>query len=69
MKEKIAQFGSLLGAMIAAACCLGLPVILSAVGAVGLGFLVHDVYLFPAFVGFIGLSLWTLYRSAKKHAA
>ncbi len=67
MKEKIGQFCSVFGAMIAAACCLGVPVILSAVGAVGLGFLVHDVYLFPMFVGFIGLSLWTLYRSAKKH--
>lgn len=67
MKEKIGRFCSVFGAMIAAACCLGVPVVLSAVGAVGLGFLVHDVYLFPMFVGFIGLSLWTLYRSAKRH--
>ena len=67
MIEKIGQFCSLFGSMIAAACCLGVPVILSAVGAVGLGFLVHDAYLFPIFAGFIGLSLWTLYRSAKKH--
>ena len=67
MQDKFGQYGSLFGAMIAAACCLGVPAILSVVGAVGLGFLVHDVYLFPLFVGFIGLSLWTLYRSAKKH--
>jgi len=68
MKEKFEQFFSLFGAAIAAACCLGVPVVLSAVGAVGLGFLIQDAYLFPIFVGFIGLSLWTLYRSAGKHA-
>lgn len=69
MIEKIKQLGALLGALVAAACCLGVPVILSAVGAVGLGFLVHDVYLFPLFVAFVGLSLWILYRSVKKHEA
>lgn len=67
MIEKLGQFGGVFGAAIAAACCLGVPVILGAVGAVGLGFLVQDAYLFPIFVGFIGLSLWTLYRSARKH--
>lgn len=66
MKERIGQYGALFGALIAAACCLGVPAILSVVGAVGLGFLAHDVYLFPIFVVFIGLSLWTLYRTAKK---
>jgi len=42
--------------------------VIAAVGAVGLGFLTHDAYLFPIFVGFIGLSLWLLYRSARGHA-
>jgi mercuric ion transport protein len=41
--------------------------VLAAVGAVGLGFLVHDAYLLPIFVGFVGLSLWLLYRSARGH--
>ena len=67
MKVKFEQFFSLFGAAIAVACCLGVPVILSAVGGVGLGFLVHDAYLFPIFVGFISLSLWILYRSANNH--
>jgi MerC mercury resistance protein len=67
MKEFFKQFASVFGAGIAAACCLGLPVVLTAVGAVGLGFIVHDAYLFPLFVGFVGLSLWLLYRSAKAH--
>ncbi len=67
MKELVKQFSSLIGAGVAAACCLGISAVLAAVGTVGLGFLVHDAYLFPIFVGFVGLSLWVLYRSAKSH--
>jgi len=67
MKAFFEQFAGILGAGIAAACCLGLPVVLTAIGAVGLGFIIHDAYLFPLFVGFVGLSLWLLYRSAKVH--
>ena len=69
MKDLIKQFSSLIGAGVAAACCLGISAVLAAVGAVGLGFLVHDAYLFPIFVGFAGLSLWLLYRSARGHGA
>ncbi len=67
MKSLIEQFVGLIGAGIAAACCLGIPAVLAALGAVGLGFLIHDAYLFPLFVGFASLSLWLLYRSAKRH--
>lgn len=68
MKELFKQFGSLFGAGVAAACCLGVPLVLSTLGAVGLGFIVHDAYLLPLFVGFVALSLWTLYRSASRRA-
>jgi len=68
MKDLLKQFGSLLGAGVAAACCLGAPLVLSTAGAVGLGFIIHDAYLLPLFVGFVGLSLWTLYRSARRRA-
>src|SRR5260370_30857347 len=67
MKGLIKQFAGLFGASIAAACCLGLPVVLSALGAAGMGFLIHDAYLFPIFVAFIAFALWTLYRSARSH--
>lgn len=68
MKEFFKQLGSLFGAGFAAACCLGVPLVLSTLGAVGLGFVVHDAYLLPLFVGFVGLSLWLLYRSATRKA-
>jgi len=67
MKDFFKQFAGLIGAGVAAACCLGLPVVLSMLGAAGLGFLVHDAYLFPLFVGFVGVSLFMLYRSARAH--
>ncbi len=66
MHDFIKQFAGLVGAGIAAACCLGISAVIAAVGAVGLGFLIHDAYLFPIFVGFIGLSLWLLYRSSAR---
>lgn len=67
MRELVKQLGGLFGAGIAAACCLGVPVVLGAVGAVGLGFLINDAYLFPLFVAFVGLCLWGLFRSARAH--
>ncbi len=67
VKDALGQLGGLAGAGVAAACCLGIPVILSAVGAVGLGFVVQDAYLMPLFVVFVGFSLFMLYRSARKH--
>jgi len=69
MNEKSSQYGSLSGAAITAACCLGIPVVLSAVAAVGLGFLINDAFLLPMYVGFAGLNSWTLYRSSRKHEA
>jgi mercuric ion transport protein len=68
MKDLFKQFGSLIGAGVAAACCLGVPLVLSTLGAVGLGFIVHDAYLLPLFVGFVAVSLWALYRSTRRHA-
>jgi mercuric ion transport protein len=65
VKQTLGNIASLTGAGIAAACCLGISAMLAAVGAVGLGFLVHDAYLFPIFVAFVGLSLWLLYRSSR----
>jgi mercuric ion transport protein len=67
MKAIFKQIATLAGAAVAAACCLGVPAVLAALGTVGLGFIVHDAYLFPLYVGFAGLSLWLLYRSARGH--
>jgi mercuric ion transport protein len=67
MKELAKQLGSTLGAAFAAACCLGVTAIVSAITAIGAGFLVRDAVLIPLYVAFLALSLWLLYRSAKSH--
>ncbi len=69
MRQIAKQVAGVFGAGIAAACCLGVPVVLAAVGAAGLGFLINDAYLFPIFVVFIALSLWGLFRSARAHGS
>ncbi len=67
MKYFLEQIASMTGAGIAAACCLGIPLVLSAVGAAGLGFLIQDAYLLPIFAGFVGLTQWIQYRTARQY--
>jgi mercuric ion transport protein len=67
VKELIKQLSGIVGAGITAACCLGVPVVLATVGAAGLGFLINDAYLVPLFAVFVALSLWLLYRAARRH--
>lgn len=69
IKQMLKQFGGVLGAGIAAACCLGIPAVLATMGAVGLGFLINDAYLFPMFAGFVTMSLWFLFRAARRHGS
>lgn len=67
MKALIQQIASLFGTGFAAACCLGVTAALSALTAIGAGFLINDAVLIPAFLALVGLSLWLLYRSARAH--
>lgn len=66
MKDLLKQLSALFAAGVAAACCLGIPVVLAAMGAVGLGFLVRDAYLLPIFAVFVSFTLWLLARSARR---
>jgi mercuric ion transport protein len=68
MGDLLKQFASLGGSAFAAACCLGATAALSALAAIGAGFLVNDAILLPAYAALLALSLWLLYRSARAHA-
>lgn len=68
MNELMKQLSGLTGAGIAGACCLGVPVLLSALTALGLGFLIRDAFLIPIFAAMLGFNLWLLYRSSGAHA-
>lgn len=56
-----------IGSIIAALCCLGFAPLLAALTALGLGFLIHDLILFPLLVFFLGISIWALDRDRPRH--
>jgi len=56
-----------IGAAIAALCCLGLPAILSVVAALGLRFLINDAVLAPLLVISLALAVWGLARGYRRH--
>ena len=63
MKDQTKKYTGLIGATITVACCLGLTVVISALTAIGLGFLIHDAILIPLFIIFIGINLWMLHNT------
>ncbi len=67
MKDLAEQLASTFAALFAAACCLGVTAAVSALAAIGAGFLVNDAILIPLYVLLLALSLWLLYRSARAH--
>lgn len=68
MKELVQQLASMLGAGFAAACCLGVTAAVSALTAIGAGFLINDAVLIPLYVALLALSVSLLYRPAKSRA-
>lgn len=64
-KKHLDKFG-VVGSFVVAACCLGLPAVLSIVAAVGLGFIINDAILLPLLIVFLAatlLGLWLGYRA------
>jgi len=62
----------IVGSLIAALCCLGVPAVLSIFAAIGLGFLINDAVLLPLLGLFLLITLIGLfsgYRSHRKKAA
>ncbi|MFW6197686.1 MAG: MerC family mercury resistance protein [Myxococcota bacterium] len=50
----------MVGGFLAALCCLGVPAVVSFLGAIGAGFLVDDRIMVPALVAMLGAALWGL---------
>lgn len=60
------KFG-LVGSLVAALCCLGVPAVLAVVSAVGLGFLINDATLLPLLVVFGAILLLGLALGMRHH--
>ncbi len=56
-----------LGSVFAALCCAGVPAVLGALSAAGLGFLINDLILLPLLAIFLGLALWSLAGGVERH--
>lgn len=59
------ELAGVMAAVVAWLTCAGLPALVAALGAVGAGSLAQHAYTFPAFVAFLGLSVWLLWRSGR----
>jgi hypothetical protein len=62
------EISGVAAAVVAWLTCAGLPALVAAFGALGAGGLAGHDYTFPAFVAFLGLSVWLLWRSARLRA-
>jgi len=55
------------GSIFAALCCLGVPGLLSILGAIGLGFLINDAVLLPLLIVFLLVTLVGLALGMREH--
>jgi mercuric ion transport protein len=62
-----ADSAGVLGAVFAALCCMGVPVILSVLAAVGLSWLRRDAILWPLMLLSLGTALWGLWGDRRRH--
>ncbi|HEY2164217.1 MAG TPA: MerC domain-containing protein [Gemmatimonadaceae bacterium] len=64
---QIADGAGTLGAILAALCCAGTPLIVGALSAVGLSFVRRDAILWPLMLGSLLFALWGFWRGVQSH--
>ena len=64
---QVADGAGAFGAIVAALCCAGTPIIVSALAALGLGFLRRDSILWPVMLGSLAVALWGLWKGRRFH--
>ena len=67
--EDSADAAGAAGSIIAALCCAGVPTVVGAFTAVGLGFLITDVVLLPVLAAMLALTMWGLARGRSIHGS
>jgi len=63
----VADSAGVLGAVLAALCCAGTPIIVSALAAVGLSVLRKDAILWPLMLASLAVALWGFWRGLQMH--
>jgi len=64
---RIADSAGVIGAILAALCCAGAPIIVSVLAALGLGFLRSDAILLPFMTVALIIALWGFWSDARSH--
>lgn len=67
MRLRIADSAGVAGAILAALCCAGTPVIVGALGAVGLSSLRKDAILWPLMLTSLAVALWGFWQGRLLH--
>lgn len=63
--ELAGELGAIVMAVVAWMACAGIPALVSAFAAFGVGHYTEHAYLVPAYAAFLGLSVWLLWRSGR----
>ena len=64
---RYADAGGVLGAIVAALCCAGTPLIVSALAVAGLSSLRRDAILWPIMLGSLAVALWGFWQGQRFH--
>jgi mercuric ion transport protein len=64
---RVADSAGVIGAVLAALCCAGAPIILSVLAALGIGFLRSDAILLPFMSVALIVALWGFWSDARTH--
>lgn len=64
-----ADSGGVIGAVFAALCCAGTPLIVSALAALGLSFLRQDRILWPLMLASLAVALWGFWQGRRMHGS
>jgi mercuric ion transport protein len=65
----VADGAGVVGAILAALCCAGTPIVVSVITAVGLGFLRNDAILWPIMLTALAIAMWGFWMSRQMHRA
>lgn len=68
-RVQVADSAGVVGAIFAALCCAGTPIIASALAATGLSFLRRDAILWPLMLASLAVALWGFGRGLRLHRA
>ena len=69
LAARLGDGAGVLGATFAALCCAGTPFIVSALAAVGLGFLRKDAILLPMMMVSLAVALWGFWQGRRMHGS